>query len=86
MQELVQELDKILPVVVRVHGENHSELAEVGELYAKLREAMDAGNNQDAKTYMQQLRKVSKDFVVPSDACPTYAKTYADLVALEQQL
>ena len=86
MQELVQELDKILPVVVRVHGENHSELAEVGELYTKFREAMDADRSEEAKEYMQQLRKVSKDFEVPSDACPTYAKTYADLLALEQQL
>ena len=86
MQELIQELVKILPVVVRVHGENHSELAEVGELYAKLRAAMDAGKDEEAKEYMQQLRKVSKDFAVPSDACPTYAKTYEDLVALEQKL
>ena len=35
---------------------------------------------------MQQLREVSKGFAIPSDACPTYTKTYEDLVALEQQL
>ena len=86
MQELIQELDKILPVVVRVHGENHSELAQVGELYTKLREAMDQDNKEEAKKYMQQLREVSKGFAIPSDACPTYTKTYEDLVALEQQL
>lgn len=35
--EIIKELDKILPVVVRVHGENHPELEKVAELYAQLK-------------------------------------------------
>ena len=36
--EIICELDKILPVVERVHGEHHPELHEVAALYAALAE------------------------------------------------
>lgn len=38
-QEILKELDKILPVVVRVHGEHHPELSQVTDLYAQLKAA-----------------------------------------------
>ena len=72
-QELIQELDKILPVVVRVHGPHHPELAQVAELYARLK------NGEDVRA---ALRQVTKDFAVPEDACPTFEKVYRDLSQL----
>lgn len=74
-QEIIRELDKILPVVVRVHGEHHPELRQVAELYARLKQ------NPDART-VQELRTVTNHFTAPADACPTFQKTYADLAAL----
>lgn len=78
-QEIIQELDKILPVVVRVHGEHHPELKEVAKLYDAMKE------NRNAET-AAKLREVTGNFTVPGDACPTYAKTYADLEALTREL
>ena len=78
-QEIIKELDKILPVVVRVHGEHHPELAQVAALYARLRQ------NPDAQT-AQELRAVTNHFTAPADACPTFQKTYADLAALTEEL
>lgn len=75
--ELIKELDKILPVVERVHGEHHPELHEVARLYGELKQGKDAA---------ARLREVTGDFTVPADACPTFAKTYADLEALTRGL
>lgn len=74
-QEIIKELDKILPVVVRVHGEHHPELRQVAALYTQMKEAPSAA-------VAAQLREVTGGFAVPADACPTFRKTYADLEAL----
>ena len=71
--EIIKELDKILPVVVRVHGEHHAELSRVAELYAQLKQG------QDVKA---ELEAVTNHFTAPEDACPTFRKTYEDLHAL----
>lgn len=78
-QEIVKELDKILPVVVRVHAEHHPELWEVGELYARLKTAPDEDT-------VRRLQAVTDHFTVPADACPTYEKTYRDLAELVREL
>ena len=75
--ELIKELDKILPVVERVHGEHHPELHEVARLYGELKQ----GRNVAAR-----LQEVTGNFTVPADACPTFVKTYADLEALTRGL
>ena len=71
--ELIKELDKILPVVERVHGDNHPELHEVAKLYGELKQGAHVA---------AQLRQVTENFTVPADACPTFAKTYRDLEEL----
>lgn len=77
--EIVKELDKILPVVVRVHGDHHPELREVGELYTQLKAA-------PGQQVIDRLKAVTRDFAVPEDACPTYAKAYQDLEVLVREL
>lgn len=78
-EEIIRELDKILPVVERVHGEHHPELHTVAALYTALKE------NADAQK-LAQLREVTSNFTAPDDACPTYIKTYADLAILAKEL
>ena len=73
--EIIKELDKILPVVVRVHGEHHSELSRVAELYAQLKQG------QDVKA---ELNAVTNHFTAPEDACPTFRKTYEALRTLTE--
>ena len=71
--EIIKELDKILPVVERVHGDHHPELHEVAKLYGGLKQGADVA---------AQLREVTGNFTVPADACPTFAKTYKDMEEL----
>ena len=77
--EIVKELDKILPVVVRVHAEHHPELKQVGELYTALKATPTVG-------IARQLHTVTNGFTVPADACPTFRKAYQDLAALVQEI
>ena len=42
LKEIAKELDKILPVVVRVHGYHHPELLEVAALYEELKASANA--------------------------------------------
>ena len=76
MQDMLKDLDKIVPVVVRVHSDHHPELKEVGQLYPQLRQALDEGNDAKKAEVMAALSEVTKAFEVPSDACPTYTKVY----------
>lgn len=78
-EEVIRELDKILPVVERVHGDNHPELHTVASLYTALKE------NADPEK-LAQLKELTSDFTAPDDACPTYIKTYADLAILAKEL
>ena len=76
-QEIITELNKILPVVERVHGDHHPELHEVHSLYKQLLE-------NPSKEIFEKLRAVTNNYTLPEDACPTYEKTYRDLQLLEK--
>lgn len=76
-EETIQTLNKILPVVERVHGEHHPELHQVAALYNEVKAAPSAA-------VFQKLRDVTGNYAVPADACPTYAKTYQLLEALDK--
>ena len=86
MKEIIEVLDKILKVVVRVHSDNHPELIKIGELYTKLKTSLDNNDLKDAKEILEMMSKVSGGFKVPADACPTYEKTYNYLAKLKEIL
>lgn len=77
MQMALKSLDMLLPVVQRVHGEAHPELAEVRTVYDALKEKLKAG--EAAGELPRQLRAAAKDFAIPPDACPAFRKTYRTL-------
>lgn len=74
--EIIRELDKILPVVERVHGDHHPELHDVARLYTALKQ-------EPAAEVFAELRRVTGNYTVPADACPTFEKTYRDLAFLD---
>ena len=77
-EETMLTLNKILPVVERVHGEHHPELHQVAALYEELK-------NPPSEEIFRKLREVTQNYAVPADACPTYAKTYRLLEALDRE-
>ena len=78
-EEIIENLDKILPVVERVHGENQPELHEVVILYNKIKE------NNDKEAILK-LREVTSNYTIPADVCPTFEKTYNLLKKLDEIL
>lgn len=76
-EEIIQTLDKILPVVERVHGDHHPELHRVAELYRQWRA-------DPAAEIFPRLREATGNYAVPQDACPTYEKTYQLLAQLDK--
>lgn len=76
-EEIIATLNKILPVVERVHSDHHPELHEVAKLYHALLD-------NPSKDLFENLRIVTSDYTVPADACQTYEKTYRLLSELDK--
>lgn len=60
-EETIQTLNKIMPVVARVHGEHHPELHQVLELYNEVKTAPSA-------ELFKKLRNVTGNYAVQEDA------------------
>ena len=74
LEEEIAVLDKVLPVVVRVHGGVHAELSEVFSAYKKLRAALTEGGDQ--KGPMDEIMRLTDHLKLPADACDAYKKVY----------
>ena len=73
-------LDKVLPVVVRVHGGHHPELKDILSRYETLRENLRTGAS--CKEVAAQIEELTDHFTLPADACEAYTKVYQALEAL----
>ena len=51
---------------------------QVAALYEELK-------NAPSEEIFRKLREVTQNYAVPADACPTYAKTYRLLEALDRE-
>jgi iron-sulfur cluster repair protein YtfE (RIC family) len=82
-----RELGMLIPAVQKVHGSAHPELQEVGQLYAALKEKLEAGASAAETTpLVERLRTLTNQYTVPSDACLAFRKTYAALSKIDETL
>ncbi|GAB3799432.1 hypothetical protein [Virgibacillus kimchii] len=79
-------LEQYTPVLVRVHGRNHPELAQVRDLFEEINaKVKEIGADQaELSEEFQELRKVTNNYEVPSDGCGTYLETYQGLEAADK--
>lgn len=83
----VEELNKILPVVQRVHGGNHPEIYRVGEIYTDILKGMKLGkNNEKMNKLLNELKSITGNFMAPADVCATYCRTYELLAKLTEEI
>ena len=80
VKENLAVLDKVLPVVVRVHGGNHPELSDIFSQYQEMKKKLEAG--KDASENAAAIEKLTNGFKLPDDACQAYTKVYAALEAI----
>lgn len=71
-------LEQYTPVLVRVHGGSHPELAQVLEVFEKINAKVQEKGIEaaDLTAEFEELRKVTGNYAIPSDGCETYVATY----------
>lgn len=73
IKEQIVVLDKVLPTVVRVHGKEHPELSSIMDAYGKFKVSYENGKGEEE---LAEIRKLSNNYTLPSDACEAYTKVY----------
>lgn len=78
-------LAQYVPIVARVHGENHPEFHEVHKLVDAIMAKADAAGSEkpDLNEEFSQLRKISDDYTVPADVCESYEAVYKMLAEVD---
>ncbi|MHA2788249.1 hypothetical protein ACXZ66_03735 [Corynebacterium sp. S7] len=74
---------KIVNTVVKVHGENHPNLAQVKADFSDLAAALNADDAAVAREAQARLRRSAEDFVTPADGCEGYKMMNEQLSALD---
>lgn len=69
-------LEQYTPIVARVHGENHPELAEVRDIFADMNDKVKVSQDADLTSEFKSLREVTSNYEVPADGCEAYTETY----------
>lgn len=77
----IPKLDMYTLPLTRAHGKNHPEVFRVHELYqsisAKVKDSGESAPDLDEE--FDELRQVTSEYALPSDACETYEAVYAML-------
>ncbi|PKL11207.1 MAG: iron-sulfur cluster repair di-iron protein, ric [Spirochaetae bacterium HGW-Spirochaetae-4] len=78
-------LEQYVPIVARVHGDNHPEFHEVRAVFdvlvGKLRNA--GAEKPMLLEEFARLREITHDYRVPQDVCETYEAVYQMLGELD---
>lgn len=77
-------LEKMTPIVARVHGEGHPELADVRDIFKNINDKVQTSEAADLKQDFEQLRSVTGNYEVPADGCEAYTTTYELLEEADQ--
>lgn len=75
-------LNKIVPIVDKVHGSHHPEFHTVKKLVETILEKS-ASSDADLTEEFSELRKATGNYTVPDDVCETYAAVYKILGELD---
>lgn len=78
-------LEQYVPIVARVHGNNHNEFHEVHKLFDTIiNKTNDAGIKPNLDEEFKQLREITNDYKVPNDVCESYAAVYNTLSEVDK--
>jgi iron-sulfur cluster repair protein YtfE (RIC family) len=79
-------LGQYVPIVARVHGDNHPEFHEVRKVFDLLvKKIKDAGNEKpDLNAELAKLREITQNYTVPDDVCESYEAVYKMLEEVDR--
>ncbi len=79
------EMDKLMPIVKRVHGPHHPEFYDVYDIYEDIEEKIKAGDDNLEDDFLK-LREITDSYKIPDDVCETYEVMYKKLEELDKKL
>jgi regulator of cell morphogenesis and NO signaling len=81
-----EKLKLYVPVVARVHGNDHPEFHHVHELYNKITEKIEAGGSEmpALNEEFKELREITDNYTIPEGTCETFEAVYKMLSELDQ--
>ncbi|MFO8069586.1 MAG: iron-sulfur cluster repair di-iron protein, ric, partial [Alkalibacterium sp.] len=62
--------------LTRAHGKNHPEVFDVHELFQTMNAKVNGSDKSDLDKEFKELREVTSNYALPSDACETYEAVY----------
>lgn len=74
--EYLAKAAQLAPIIDRVHGENHPEMTRVREITEELQRS---DNLISTAALFAELRDVTNNYAIPSDACEAVEETYKSL-------
>ena len=84
VQKSFKTLNMFLPRVQKIHGVEHPELMEVRRVTDELQAVLEDGMDTDRATaLLEKLRSLTKNYAIPSDACPAYKNAYKALSQID---
>lgn len=86
IKENMSTLEQYVPVVARVHGNDHPEFHEVKNIFDEMtRKIKDRQLNKlDLTEDFVKLRKVTNNYTVPNGTCESYEAVYNMLSKLDK--
>lgn len=84
IQKSFKTLHMFLPRVQKIHGAEHPELMEVEQVTDDLQAVLEDGMDTDRTTaLLKKLRSLTRNYAIPSDACPAYKNAYKALSQID---
>lgn len=81
-----ERLEQFVPIVERVHGENHPEFYDVRKLFDQINaKTKEAGSEKpEIDNELKQLRQITDNYTVPDDVCESYEAVYNMLAEVDK--
>lgn len=83
-KSLFEKLELFIPVVTRVHGNNHNEIREVGLVFDDIKKKVTEVANPQLDNEFKQLREITNQYTIPNDVCESYEAVYNMLEEVDE--
>ena len=81
-----EKLNLFVPVVARVHGNDHPEFHDVHKVYNKINEKMEAAGSEKPmlEEEFKELRRITDNYTIPEGTCESFEAVYNMLSELDE--
>jgi len=85
-EEYLKTLEQYVPIVARVHGNNHPEFHDVHKVFnTMVKKIKEAGAEKPAlDEEFTKLREITNNYTIPNDVCESFEAVYNMLSKLDE--